>query len=304
MAKHHWLLVSNPTKVWDVWGWWLAGNRNFDGWTVSKHWSDIAPGDDVALWISGKNAGVYAVGTAASGAEPYTPDPDDPFWIDPPDPSKTRYVRVNISRYLFDAPIFREDLKQNPAFAGAFILRMPNGGNPSPLTDAEWDVVRRTANKANRSENSTDVSVLESPIGDEVEEVLLEHLPGTSLRTYPEARLLKDYERWLGRALTRHTIGLPSGERLVTDAYDRKTGTLIEAKASASREAVRMALGQLLDYQRHLPTPPKRLAVLLPEKPAGDLLALLASEQVTVIAGVGRSFTELAPRRRGTPKRG
>lgn len=46
-----------------------------------------------------------------------------------------------------------------------------------------------------------------------------------------------------------------------------RTGTpLIEAKNSDSREALRVAIGQLYDYRRFY-EPPVRLAVLLPHRP-------------------------------------
>lgn len=42
-----------------------------------------------------------------------------------------------------------------------------------------------------------------------------------------------------------------SGEgTLLTDGYDLRHRLLIEAKATADRPSLRMALGQLLDYQR------------------------------------------------------
>ncbi|WP_128645942.1 hypothetical protein [Rhodococcus sp. BS-15] len=65
-----------------------------------------------------------------------------------------------------------------------------------------------------------------------------------------------------------------TGRTLIADLFDNTNGVLYEAKASASREAVRMALGQLLDYRRHFKTPPA-LSVLLPEPPVGDLIELL-----------------------------
>jgi hypothetical protein len=67
-----------------------------------------------------------------------------------------------------------------------------------------------------------------------------------------EARLVCSYRRWLearGGELVRHKITLPgSVQPLFTDTYDQVTGELIEAKGSAARHYVRLALGQLLDY--------------------------------------------------------
>jgi hypothetical protein len=39
---------------------------------------------------------------------------------------------------------------------------------------------------------------------------------------------------------------------LFTDLYDKTTGTLVEAKGSVKRESIRMAIGQIADYRRHV----------------------------------------------------
>ncbi|MCJ0906096.1 hypothetical protein [Rhodococcus sp. ARC_M6] len=74
---------------------------------------------------------------------------------------------------------------------------------------------------------------------------------------------------------------LPEGTTrpLFVDIHDVSNNHLYEAKASASREAVRMALGQLLDYRRGFDLRPE-LSVLLPERPVDDLLKLLAENGV------------------------
>lgn len=71
----------------------------------------------------------------------------------------------------------------------------------------------------------------------------------------------------------------PKGELsfLFTDIYDTTTSTLYEAKGRATRNAVREAIGQLLDYRRHITPPPKALAVLLPSRPTDDLVDLITS---------------------------
>ena len=100
---------------------------------------------------------------------------------------------------------------------------------------------------------------------------------------------MKDYELYLGRRLVVHSVTLPDGDRLVTDADDSETRILIEAKASSGRKDVRMALGQLLDYSCFL-APSPRLAILLPDRPTTDLLDLLGSYQVSVIVRDASGF--------------
>jgi alkylated DNA nucleotide flippase Atl1 len=116
-----------------------------------------------------------------------------------------------------------------------------------------------------------------------------------ALRLREEATLVHDLAAWVadrhGEVLTRWA--LPTGEGgppLLTDAFLPSHRLLIEAKAGAGREYVRMALGQLLDYRRYVPAPAPGLAVLLPVAPSRDMAALLAEHAVGVIHRHGEGF--------------
>ncbi|MFI2077668.1 hypothetical protein [Streptomyces triculaminicus] len=76
-----------------------------------------------------------------------------------------------------------------------------------------------------------------------------------------------------------------------TDLYDQDDNVLYELKGSSSRNAVRMAIGQLLDYRRHIPTEDARLVVLLPERPADDLQELVKSAGMALVYEDGDKFT-------------
>jgi hypothetical protein len=99
-----------------------------------------------------------------------------------------------------------------------------------------------------------------------------------------EAEMVARYEQWLtkrGEVAVRHRIPLPEGGSLFTDVFNRTTSELIEAKASSARTYVRAGLGQLLDYARFVPHSSK--ALLLPGRPAQDLIDLLRAHGVRVI---------------------
>jgi hypothetical protein len=101
-----------------------------------------------------------------------------------------------------------------------------------------------------------------------------------------EAELVKRYQTYLekrGSSCKRNRIRLPGelGAKF-TDLFDETANVLYEAKGVATREAVRMALGQLLDYSRHIPTTPD-LAVLLPASPTADLLDLLSRHNIRCV---------------------
>ena len=86
---------------------------------------------------------------------------------------------------------------------------------------------------------------------------------------------------------------VPPGEAkpLFSDLLDRTTHCLIEAKGTVERGALRMAIGQLADYSRFVDGKPVR-AVLVPERPRADLLAMLVSQDIAVIWPAGPSGFE------------
>lgn len=82
--------------------------------------------------------------------------------------------------------------------------------------------------------------------------------------------------------------------RLLTDLYDATAHVLYELKGSRRREAVRMALGQLLDYSRHIEVDkhvgPPRMVGLFPGPLDDDLRALLACHAVHAAYRDGDAF--------------
>jgi hypothetical protein len=90
---------------------------------------------------------------------------------------------------------------------------------------------------------------------------------------------------------------VPSGEAkpIFCDLIDNSTNTLYEGKGTVERGAIRMAIGQLLDYSRFVePTP--RLAVLLPSEPRPDLQELLRVAGVELVWRDGKWFAGPAGR--------
>ncbi len=95
-----------------------------------------------------------------------------------------------------------------------------------------------------------------------------------------------------------------SNSTLRVDLFDRVDNLLIEVKARAERNYLRLAVGQLYDYQRYLGFV-VNLAVLVPRRPSDDLLGLLESARVDCIWPDGKGFAtrseEIRSDRLGTP---
>jgi len=102
-----------------------------------------------------------------------------------------------------------------------------------------------------------------------------------------EQKLVKDYEAWLIASghevcgLLLHAKGEASAIRC--DLFDKTANTIVEAKSSVARPAIRMAIGQLADYSRLMKKRPRKRQILLPEKPRDDLIALARSQKIGVI---------------------
>jgi hypothetical protein len=104
----------------------------------------------------------------------------------------------------------------------------------------------------------------------------------------------RDYLASKGHDIDRLKI-VPPGEAkpLFCDLIDNNTNTLYEGKGTVERGAIRMAIGQLLDYSRFVePTP--HLAVLLPAEPRSDLQELLRVAGVGMVWRDGKRFVRPA----------
>ncbi|MER6325901.1 hypothetical protein [Streptomyces coelicoflavus] len=78
---------------------------------------------------------------------------------------------------------------------------------------------------------------------------------------------------------------------LTPDLYDATDHALYEAKGQTTRANVRMAIGQLADYRRHIPNKQGlRVAVLLPKEPTADVRDLLAEEGVSLVYQTDHGF--------------
>jgi hypothetical protein len=119
-----------------------------------------------------------------------------------------------------------------------------------------------------------------------------------------EGELVAEYSKYLssqGHKTSRNRI-VPAGERaeLHTDLFDHTENVLVEAKGNVTRGSVRMAVGQLFDYSRHI-KPRPRLATLFPVEPRSDLRDICASVNIATIWRSGNSFERSEPPRWNSP---
>jgi hypothetical protein len=90
----------------------------------------------------------------------------------------------------------------------------------------------------------------------------------------------------------------PPGELppLLTDIYSERDNTLFEVKGTATRGAIRTAIGQLLDYRRHIDRDGLRLAILLPHRPSHDVVEFVTGLGISVVTEEERGgFESIEP---------
>jgi hypothetical protein len=98
-----------------------------------------------------------------------------------------------------------------------------------------------------------------------------------------EAELVARYRDWIGRQDRK--LQIFKTHEIQCDAYEEARKNLIEAKCSARRQYVRMAVGQLLDYafQARNQLGTCHNAILVPSKPDDSLLTWLNSIGISAI---------------------
>ena len=109
-------------------------------WEINQHKTEIHPGDEVVVWKSGQDAGIYALARVMSEPAIAT-DTLDPYWSDKQRGDAPRLrVKLHITQRFLDRPLLRSNLLGDPRLEKLSILRFAQGTN-FPVTESEWDVL-------------------------------------------------------------------------------------------------------------------------------------------------------------------
>lgn len=124
-------------------------------------------------------------------------------------------------------------------------------------------------------------------------------VPGEEIdATRREQRLVLAYKHHLenqGHSVMRHMYQPPGlDSALACDLVDETDRVLYEAKGDVRRTSIRMAIGQLFDYCRFEPEDTER-AILLPQQPTQDLIALIHSADVSAVWRTEDGFESVRP---------
>jgi hypothetical protein len=139
-AQRTWIFQANPSKY-DIFHS-LASERE-ELWNLNQHAREVNVGDRILIWISGQDAGIYAVGTVLTPAVTRSDSGTGiGYWHTKKDGLQPKQrVLVRYDTVFLDRPLTRDYLRADPELWDLSILRSPRGTNFS-VSDAEWDAIR------------------------------------------------------------------------------------------------------------------------------------------------------------------
>jgi hypothetical protein len=143
--SNNWILQGNSATTWDIdrFARDHAGQTLREDWTIRQLADEMQIGDWAALWSAGYYGGIVAIGHVIG--TPFTSAfVDNDYWVNAPDRNGLYLVVPLLVTWLLE-PIGQAELKADPDFAEALIVKMSHGKNPFRTTDVERAAVERHA---------------------------------------------------------------------------------------------------------------------------------------------------------------
>lgn len=127
---NYWIFQGNP-KAFDF----EKGLKEnlIDNWTVTTHKEKIKIGDKVIIWITGKNAGCYALAEVTHDPMVIKKSKDDHLWNN--EPKESLKVGIKITHNLIDRPILNKNINDLKEFLN---LKAGNQGTNFTLKETEY----------------------------------------------------------------------------------------------------------------------------------------------------------------------
>ncbi|WP_446215535.1 protein NO VEIN domain-containing protein [Micromonospora sp. IBHARD004] len=142
-----WMVKCNPAK-WDLATFLDSGEEVITRWSVVPSYRTrlMAEGQRVLFWVTGRDgtypeAGLWGAGTVLGPAWRQDITGEDPgFWLDEGQRQRTQHF-APVDIHLFERPIPRQVLKDDPRLAGMEVFRQPQMGNPLVVSKEELAVL-------------------------------------------------------------------------------------------------------------------------------------------------------------------
>lgn len=141
----YWIFQANPIRyrIHES----LVHERE-EWWNLNQHGTEVRVGDRVAIWISGSESGIYAMGTVVEGPI-QRPDSisGQNYWQDAREGRKVKSrVRVRYEKVLLERPLLKVLLEADPELWDLGVIRAPRGTN-FPMRKEEWWALQNWINE-------------------------------------------------------------------------------------------------------------------------------------------------------------
>ncbi len=138
-----WIFQANPEKF-DVVNALSDPNLPVKSWRVKQHKDKIKKGDIALIWVSGKEAGIYAIAEVISDPEFMAiPFESEKYWFDQDLKEKSKLrAKLKILKNLVNNPILKEQLKNISELTGLSIFRFAQA-TAFPVSNFEWDIIKK-----------------------------------------------------------------------------------------------------------------------------------------------------------------
>lgn len=116
-------------------------------WTVNQYKNDIAKGHIGIIWLSGREAGIYAILEIVSDPQfMEEPAAEKKYWTDSVDKEGEKLrVKMKIAKNMLSNPLTKETIRNTDGLQNLSILRMPQGTN-FKVTSDEWNRIKELIN--------------------------------------------------------------------------------------------------------------------------------------------------------------
>ena len=114
-------------------------------WRVKQYRDNIHNGQIGLIWLSGKEAGIYAITEIVSNPDYFEEtDAEKKYWLLDRTGEKGKLLRVKMKliRNLTNNPILRETLKNRNELQNLSILKQAFGKNPFKVNIDEWELIK------------------------------------------------------------------------------------------------------------------------------------------------------------------
>lgn len=135
-----WVFQFNPA----IYRWFDRKKENGESeqWLTSQHARAIHKRDKVAIWSSGDQAGIYALGEVESdpSKRPLSPE-QEKYYIEKADVHKfleKKSVTISYLKVIIDRPLLEDTCRRDSVLSTMEIFKHPQGTN-FPLTREQWN---------------------------------------------------------------------------------------------------------------------------------------------------------------------